>query len=173
MYPETTTRRWYAIYTRSRNEKKVAHELMTRGVEVYLPMIKTLKQWSDRKKWVEEPLFKSYLFVRIFGKDYLEVLQTRGVVRFITFRKERVPIPDEQIEAVRAYLDEPDPISISESCFEPGEHVEVTRGNLKGLTGTMVKVRGKHRVIIEIEVINEKLFLNIPRSFIQIVPSGI
>jgi len=146
-------------------------ELKARGVEVYLPILKTLKQWSDRKKWVEEPLFKSYLFVRIFDKDYLDVLQTRGVVRFITFRKERVPIPDQQIEAVRAYLNEPDPIPITETYFEPGSHVRITRGTMQGLTGTLVKVRGKHRVIVEIEVINEKIFLNVPRSFLQLNPN--
>jgi transcription elongation factor/antiterminator RfaH len=161
------TRRWYAIYTKSRNEKKAAQELRSRGVEVYLPTIKTLRQWSDRKKWVEEPLFKSYLFVRILDKDYLDVLQARGVVHFITFQKKRVPIPDPQIEAVRAYLNETDPIPPDELHFEPGSRVEITRGTMRGLTGTMVKVRGKHRVVIEIEVINEKLFLNVPKSFLQ------
>ena len=100
--------RWYAIYTKSRNEKKVALNLQEKGIEVYLPLLKTLKQWSDRKKWVEEPLFRSYLFVRILDKNYLEVLQTDGVVRFITFRQERVPVPDQQIEAVKAYLNEDD-----------------------------------------------------------------
>ena len=109
--------RWYAIYTKSRNEKKVALNLQEKGIEVYLPLLKTLKQWSDRKKWVEEPLFRSYLFVRILDKNYLEVLQTDGVVRFITFRQERIPVPDQQIEAVKAYMNEDNRLNIAEFNF--------------------------------------------------------
>ncbi len=103
-------KKWYAIYTKSRNEKKLATNLKARGIEVYLPLLKTLKQWSDRKKWVEIPLFRSYLFVHILDKEYLDVLQTDGVVRFITFRKERIPIPESQILAVKSYLEEDNPV---------------------------------------------------------------
>ncbi len=157
-------KRWYAIYTKSRNEKTVADALVIKDVEVYLPLLKTLKQWSDRKKWVEIPLFRSYLFVRIRDPEYFEILKTPGVVRFITFQNERVPIPDQQIEAVKAYLDDEDRMPLPDTHYEPGDTVEITRGTMKGLVGAMVKVQGKQRVIIDISAIGERIFLNISRS---------
>ncbi|HDO06779.1 MAG TPA: hypothetical protein ENG85_03760, partial [Bacteroidetes bacterium] len=69
---------WYALYVRSRTEKKVAVELEGADIDFYLPLEKRLRQWSDRKKWVEEPLFRSYIFVHITQKEYYKVLQTRG-----------------------------------------------------------------------------------------------
>ena len=159
--------KWYAIYTKSRNEKKVAANLQEKGIEVYLPLLKTLKQWSDRKKWVEEPLFRSYLFVRILDKNYLEVLQTDGVVRFITFRQERIPVPNQQIEAVKAYLNEDNRLNLEEFNFEPGDKVEVIRGPMRGLLGVLVMVKGKQRVLIEIESIGQRLIINLPKSILK------
>ena len=162
----TESKKWYAIYTKSRNEKKLATNLKARGIEVYLPLLKTLKQWSDRKKWVEIPLFRSYLFVHILNKDYLEVLQTDGVVRFITFRKEKIPIPESQILAVKSYLEEDDPALLENLEYLPGDRVEVNRGPLRGLLGILVEVKGKQRVMVEIESIGQKLILNLPKSII-------
>jgi len=162
--------RWYAIYTKSRNEKKVAENLSAKGINVYLPLLKTLRQWSDRKKKVEVPLFHSYLFVRIIDKEYLNVLQTDGVVRFITFRKERIPIPDYQIEAVKAYLNEEGPVHQDETDYIQGDYVEVIRGPMKGLRGSLVSFKGKQRVQIEIESIGQQLFLNLPKSILEKIP---
>jgi len=160
-------KKWYAIYTKSRNEKKLATNLAARGIEVYLPLLKTLKQWSDRKKWVEIPLFRSYLFVHIFETDYLEVLQTDGVVRFVTFRKEKIPIPESQILAVKSYLEEDNPILMENLVYLPGDRVEISRGPLRGLLGVLVEVKGKQRVMVEIESIGQRLILNLPKSIIS------
>ena len=159
--------RWYAIYTKSRTEKKVASDLAEKGVEVYLPLLKTLKQWSDRKKWVEEPLFRSYLFVRILDRNYIEVLQTDGVVRFITFRQERIPVPDQQIEAVKAYLNEDSQINLEEFNYQPGDRVEVVRGPMQGLLGVLIMIKGKQRVLVEIESIGQRLIINLPKSLLK------
>ena len=161
-------KKWYAIYTKSRTEKKVASDLEARGIEIYLPLLKTLRQWSDRKKWVEVPLFSCYLFVHICDSDYPEVLKTNGVVHFITFRKKRIPIPYQQIEAVRAYLDEDDPVKLNETNFQPDDSVEVIRGQMRGLTGTLIQVKGKQRVLVEIAGIAQKLIINIPKSVLKL-----
>ena len=161
------TERWYALYTKSRNEKMVATILKEKGIEVYLPLLKTLKQWSDRKKWVEEPLFRSYLFVRILDRNYLEVLQTDGVVRFITFRQERIPVPDQQIEAVKAYLNEDSQINLEEFNYQPGDRVEVVRGPMQGLLGVLIMIKGKQRVLVEIESIGQSLIINLPKSILK------
>ncbi len=95
---------WYALYTKSRNEKKVHQLLEEAGIESYLPLIKTLKQWSDRKKWVEEPLFKSYIFVQVQANQYYHVLNIPGIVRYITFEGKAVIVPEKQILAIKQFL---------------------------------------------------------------------
>ena len=98
-------KKWYAIYTRPRWEKKVSAALDEKEIENYLPLIKTLKIWSDRKKWVQEPLFKSYLFVHVNKHEYIPALQTPGVVKYVSFEKRAVAIPPLQIEAVKAFIE--------------------------------------------------------------------
>jgi transcriptional antiterminator RfaH len=86
--------KWYAVYTRSRFEKQVLKGLQDQGIEAYLPLIKTVRQWSDRKKTVEVPLFSSYVFVHIDRRFYDQVLQTMGVVKYISFEgKTATPPP--------------------------------------------------------------------------------
>lgn len=160
---------WFALYARSRNEKKVNELLQREGIETYLPLLKTLKQWSDRKKWVEEPLFKSYLFVHIDRSEYMKVLQTDGVVCFITFESKAVPVPPQQILAIKQFLNnEEDPELLSES-FEIGDKIEIIRGSLKGLTGDLIDLRGKQKVKIEIESIGKSIYLTIPKSFLKVI----
>src|ERR1700733_7715831 len=90
--------KWYPVYTHPRSEKKAYEALIKKGVEAYLPLHRQLKQWSDRKKWVEEPFIKSYLFVHINESEQTEVLMTKGVTRFIYFSGRIASMPDRQIE---------------------------------------------------------------------------
>ncbi len=159
---------WYALYVKSRTEKKVALELEGTGIEFYLPLEKRLKQWSDRKKWVEEPLFRSYIFVHIEPKEYYKVLQTRGAVKYISFEGKAVPVPPQQIDAIKIYLSEKDPEINGDQVWEVGKEVEVMSGKLTGLKGKLVKVNGKNRVKVEIEVVGSAIILNIPRKHLRI-----
>jgi transcription antitermination factor NusG len=160
---------WYALYVKSRAEKKVATELSHLGVEFYLPLQKVLKQWSDRKKWVEEPLFRSYLFVFIDQTDYYNVLNVQGAVKYITFEGKAVPVPNQQIEAIRYYLNEKDPEKIDETDWEKGRKVEVIAGSLTGLMGELVEVKGKHKVLVEIEAVGSAILLQIPKSKLRVI----
>ena len=99
-------RKWYAIYTKPRWEKKVAERLDEKGIEHFLPLIKTLKIWSDRKKWIQEPLFRSYIFVHVNPSEYLPALQTPGALRYITIESRPVAIPPIQIDAIRTWIEE-------------------------------------------------------------------
>lgn len=158
---------WYAIYTRSRAEKKVLAEFIHTDIEAYLPLVLRLRKWSDRKKLVEEPLFRSYIFVHITEKEYFKVLNTQGVLKFITFGREAVKIPPEQIEAIRFYVsdkesEEDNPVELSE-----GQLVKVKHGPMEGLIGRMIRMKGKFRLIVQIEAIGKSLTLNIPRSRVE------
>jgi len=159
--------KWYAVYTNPRAEKKAHAELSARGIEAYLPLQRSLKQWSDRKKWVEEPLFKSYLFVHISQKQYYEVLQTPGIVRYITFEGQAVPIPENQIEAIRYFLSETGPAIPESGSFTPGDTVVVTRGPMHGLPGEIVAEAGKYKVRVEIATVGQSILVTIPYSMLK------
>ena len=91
-------RNWFAIYVKSRHEKCVHAELQQKGIESSLPLMNVTRQWSDRRKKVEVPLFRGYVFVRIdISKEKFDVLQTDGVVKFVTFNNVTVPIPEDQM----------------------------------------------------------------------------
>ena len=138
--------RWYAAYTKPRNEKKVYDRLVAAGIETYLPLQRRLKQWSDRKKMVEEPLFRSYIFVKILHKDYYNVLNVFGVVRYITFEGKAVPIPDNQINLIKQLLEQDFEVESVEETLEPGMMVEVKLGSLIGLIGELVEHKGKKKI---------------------------
>ncbi|NOY38140.1 MAG: UpxY family transcription antiterminator [Chlorobi bacterium] len=163
---------WYAVYTRPRNEKKVRDLLTNSGFECYLPMVKTLRLWSDRKKWVYFPLFRSYIFVRIDLKDYHDVLNTEGIVKFIRFGDGPVPIPEKQIKAIRMYEKSGEIIHDQEIDIQIGDSVEVIHGPLKGLSGKMVAVNRRKKVQIIIEGVQHSVYLYIPRSFLRKIPGA-
>jgi transcriptional antiterminator RfaH len=157
---------WYAAYTRSRNEKKVARELDEQHIEYYLPLYKTIRQWSDRKKKVEVPLINSYIFVRIVEREYLKVLQTTGVVHIICFSGKPVPIPDWQIENLKVMLGAEVPFTTEIRELEEGEEVIVRSGPLSGLKGTIVQIKGRHKLLIRISALSYNLILDIDPRYV-------
>jgi transcriptional antiterminator RfaH len=158
---------WFAAYTHSRAEKKVARELQKQGIEHYLPLIKTLKQWSDRKKKVEEPLIRSYIFVRISPKEYRTVLQTPGVVTIIHFSGKPVPVPDWQINNLKILMGTEVPVAIEDREFAAGEEVQISRGSLEGLRGTIMQVKGQHKLVISIHALHYHLTIDIDPVFVE------
>ena len=162
-------RYWYAIYTRPRYEKRVAGLLTQGGIENYLPLMKSLRQWSDRKKIVEMPLFPSYIFVHINEKEYFYTIKVEGIVRFVTFEKKRVIVPDYQIEAIRKYVETGEEIIVNKEDYSVGKLVRVIHGSMKGLEGRLVELLGKQRVKVEIESIQKTLFIMIPMGNLEII----
>lgn len=159
--------RWYAVYTKPRNEKKVMSLLSGKGITCYVPLIKRLKQWSDRRKWVEEPLLNSYAFVNISRNSYNDVLNTPGVVRFITFEGSAVSIPDNQIEILRKIVSSDLEVDVSADQFREGDKVRIRSGPLYGIAGELVEFRGKKLVLMRIEQIGQSLLVNIPVSLLE------
>jgi len=167
-----TDMHWYAAYTHSRAEKKVARELEKQGIEHYLPLIKTLKQWTDRKKKVEEPLIRSYIFVHITEKEYRDVLHTTGVMTIVRFSGKPVAIPDWQIENLKILLGTSLPITVENHDFVAGEEVRITRGTLEGLRGIIQKLKGEHKLVISIHALHYHLTVDIDPSFVEPVMSN-
>ena len=169
MTADKDSKKWFAIYVKSRNEKKVFKSLNDIGIESFLPLITKIKQWSDRKKKVEEPLFNSYLFVNIPLSYYYKVLNVNGVVRFICFEKKPVEVPENQIEAIKKYICDTDihDVDYESINFKEGELVRIKSGQMKDLTGRFVEIKGKHRIMIEIEVVGQYLPINIARTNVE------
>ena len=171
MTTDKNKKKWFAIYVKSRNEKKVFKTLDDIGVESFLPLITKMKQWSDRRKKVEEPLFRSYLFVCIPLSDYYKVLNVSGVVKFICFEKKPVEVPENQIIAIKKYISDTDlhDVDYENIDFKEGELVRIKSGQMKDLVGRFVKINGKHRVVIDIEAVGQSLPINIARSNVEAV----
>lgn len=143
------TYRWYALYTRSRSEKKLFLELEEKGIEAYLPLKKELRVWSDRKKWIETPLFTSYVFVKVSDREYYEAIKSNWAVRYVCFEGRAVPIPDSQIESLKLFLqDTKRNVELTQNSLKKGDHLEVTLGPLKGVHGELLELRGQHRLVL-------------------------
>lgn len=161
---------WYAVYTRVNKEKKILSTLEELNVECYLPLTKTLKQWSDRKKWIEEPLFSCYVFVRVSNIEFFKVLHTSGVVNYVSFGGKAQSIPDKQLEGIRTFVEQDKTeVTITKESIEPGTKAEVLYGPLKGVQGEIVKFNGKFRILIRIPMMGYCLHANISKDEIRIL----
>ena len=140
---------WFVIYTKSRNEKKVAELLQKNGVEVFCPLVKLKKNWSDRKKIVETPLFNSYVFVNLSEKDRNVVFYVPGVIRYLFWLKKPAIVKDSEIESLKTILHETmDSFTIEN--YQIGDTVKISEGVFKGLDGVIEKQsNNKLHVILE------------------------
>lgn len=159
--------KWFALYTKSRAEKRVYEELVDKGITTYLPLDKKLKQWSDRKKWVEEPFIRSYIFVNIEFDNLDKALNTPGVVTVVRFEGKPAPVQEKQIEIIKSILNSNEDYEICSETFEPGEKVRVDGGLLKGLEGELVHHLNKFKVLVRIETINQNILIRINPSYLK------
>jgi len=163
---------WYAVYTRPRFEKQVLKGLVDQGIEGYLPLIKTMRQWSDRKKMVEVPLFSSYVFVHINRSSYDQVLQTHGVVKYISFEGKAATIPSDQIDNLKIIIDSNEKVETTWESRRKGDQVIVTAGSLKGLKGELITEGNRKKVLVRIQGIDQNLTVEVHRSLIEAIREG-
>jgi transcription antitermination factor NusG len=157
---------WYALHTRSRHEKSVSLELSQKGIKHYLPLVETVKKWSDRRKLVEEPLFPGYIFVNISCEDQISALETRGAVQFIGSNGKPWLVPPKQVEAVYIALSSKlkcDPYPY----LKVGANVYVTRGPLKGYHGILIEKNKKHRLILSVHLIGQSIAVEIDAADVK------
>jgi len=165
-----TKKSWFVIYTRSRAEKKVFEELTIQNIECFLPLQKKLRQWKDRKKWVETPLISGYCFVRIDRSEYDRVLQSHNVVCYVRFEGKAATIPDEQINALKTMLKQFDfEVNVTQETFKPGKIVEVIEGSMIGLRGELIEARGKNKFVLRLQQINSTFTVEIPATHLSLV----
>ena len=159
---------WIAVYTKARHEKIVKEEFMNKGFETYLPLLRERRKWSDRKKWVEFPMFRSYVFVRIYLNEILPVLETPGVVRIISFGEKPAVINDKHISDIKLILNggyKPQ----NTDYFMRGDKVIVNQGPLKGIHGEIVRMDNHDRLILRINEIQNSISVKIEKQFLKIL----
>ena len=170
---ELLERHWYALYVRSRSEKKVVSQLEEMGIEAYLPLVTRIKQWSDRRKKIYEPLFKSYVFVHSNTKEYLPILNVYGVMKFVTFEKEAVVVPDNQIVAIKKFVEDYEHGEgykmQNNDELKVGQTVRIINGPMKGLTGKLETIHNKRHLIVYIEVVGQYIPVHLPRAKVELV----
>lgn len=159
--------KWYAVYTNPRAEKLVYSRLLETGVEAFLPLQKTYRQWSDRKKLVEKPLLSSYVFVKVITKNFPLVYKTTAVVKFVSFEGQPVAIPQNQIDNLRLLINSDAEIEVTGEELSKGDNVEVVSGSLVGLTGELISIGGKKRVVVRIDKLEQNIVVKIPVTFLR------
>lgn len=164
--------RWYAAYTSANHEKRVAEQLGVRGVEHFLPLYASARRWKDRRVTLHLPLFPGYVFVRVALRDRLRVVEVPGVARLVGFDGSPSALPDQEIGALRSGLEsgvraEPHPY------LTVGRRVRLMSGPLAGITGVVLRRKGRFRVVISIESIERSIAVDTELADIEIEASPI
>lgn len=154
--------RWYAIHTRARHEKAVTAQLQRTGVTTFLPLIRQTHRWSDRQKTIQCVLFDCYTFVCLesYPQKYLHVVKTHGVVGFVGIRGVGLPIPDKEIEDIRALLANDIPCT-PYPFLRTGRRVRIRGGCMDGLEGILVAKNSDQSLVVSVEMIQRSLAVRI------------
>ena len=168
IYEETL---WYAGYTASRHEKRVAEHLEQRGVQHFLPLYDTIRRWNNGRHRVQLPVFPGYVFIRLALRDRLRVFEIPGFVRLVGFSSVPVPLPDSEINAMQQAFKqgihaEPHPY------LSTGSHVEIVRGPLQGMRGILLRRQGPWRVVLSVDLIMRSMAVEVDADDVVSVVNG-
>ncbi len=156
-------KRWYAVYTRPRAEKRIDTLLQKKLIESWCPLQKVQRQWSDRKKTILQPIFTSYVFVHVTEKQRIAVLETDGVINYVHYLGKPAIIRNEEVEQIKSYLQEEDVEITTESweSLEENIKVQITSGVFMENTGTIIK-SGKKRLYVKLESLGQVMIVEFP-----------
>ena len=167
--PGSAEKRWFVYYTKSRHEKKVLDLLERRGYEVFLPIHAVVRQWSDRKKKVEVPLFNSYIFVFSYEHEIPTVLTTPGISWSVRYNGKPAVLRQNEMELIQRFVSTGLFVEteLIPSQFDPGDKVVVRDGPLKGVTGILEKTVAEARFIVAIESIQQVIKVQLPGYLLE------
>ena len=159
---------WYALQVRSRKEGYVASQIMGQGYECLLPTYKSVRKWSDRVKEVEQPLFPGYLFCRFDFQNRRPVITTPGVLQIVGYGRTAISVSDEEIQSLQLAVSSGMPKQ-PWPYLEVGQRVRVNYGTLSGLEGILVNVKGNHRVILSVTLLQRSVAMEVETSWLSVV----
>lgn len=158
---------WYALYVKSKTEKKVAQRLTAKGFEAFCPLKIVFNQWSDRKVRIEQPFFSSYVFVRFSLKDRLTILETPGVVNLVFWLKEAAVIKDKEMQKVISFFDDNKDKEISSEPYEIGQKAVISGGAFKDQIGIIV-TEYKNKLILEMKQFQVSFSVEVDKENVRI-----
>ena len=161
--------KWYVVYTQSRAEKKAAEYLHDVDIQYFLPLIKTIRQWSDRKKKVELPLFPSYMFVYVNHTQYYEVLEIPYISRYIFYDGKPASISQKEIDKIKKLINADVEMEVTSEKILPGQQIEITHGLLRGIKGEMVSYKGTNMVAIKIQQIEFSMLIHVAVNHLKLI----
>ncbi len=159
--------RWYILYVRSRSEKRVMERMQKLNFTVFLPLIKTMRQWSDRKKQVQVPLFTGYLFIKVDPTQFTSVRLIEGVVNFVQQEKKYAMIAEDKILSIKQFIETGLHIEASSENFAAGEKVKINFGPLQNCEGELIDIKNEKQFIVRLGMINQVLIVNVPASYLE------
>jgi len=158
---------WFVLVTRSRHEKKCEQLLQKKGFEVFLPLQKVMREWSDRKKEIEVPLFSGYLFIRFDNSMRIDVLNTPGIVCFVRYNQQDAVIPESQIQAINIALQNVKNIEVVDQGFAQGQEILIQSGPFKGQFGQIIQYKSKRKILVSIDAIGKALIIEIGKTQVE------
>jgi len=166
----TETKNWYAVYTRPRWEKKVAEIFSRHKIENYCPLNRVVRQWSDRKKVIYEPLFTSYVFVKVTDKDHLHLRKTAGVINLVYWLNKPAVIPEHEIDAIKRFLSEYMNVELQKKPINVNDTVRVVDGPLMLREGQVLYVKNK-TVKVALPSLGYMMNAEIETANVEIIPA--
>ncbi len=155
---------WFVIYTKPRHEKKIAEQLGNMNVENFLPIVKSLRTWSDRRKYVDAPLFPSYIFVRLEDlQGYFNSLEVNGVLHYVRTGKQIAAVEEAIISNLKllVYNSQKD-IEVSSGYIKPGRNLFIKEGPFTGFTCEIIDYKGKQKMLVRIELLQRNILVDMP-----------
>lgn len=162
------TCQWHALYTFPKQEKKIERELSYNSIDCYLPLIVQRRKWTDRIKKVELPLFPCYIFVRINKRQVSDVLGIQGAARLVKFDGEPAVISQSEIDRIKLLLNTDTEIDNEEAVIT-GATYRVNYGPFAGLEGTLIRKKGKCRLVVSVRMIGQAVSVEIPKAYLELV----
>jgi transcription antitermination factor NusG len=164
--------RWFAVYTHYKREKLVARRLASKDIEHFLPLQKLTKRYTRKVKHLELPLINCYIFVKITKPEYVRVLETEDVLKFIRFRKNLISIPEEEIDILRLIVGENIEVEVEHGSLNVGDEVEIIGGQLTGLRGTLYEQRSGKNFVVALEKLGYSLLMQLDPQLLRRVGPG-
>jgi transcription antitermination factor NusG len=159
---------WYAVYTKPRWEKKVAEGLQKKGIEHYCPLNRVVRQWSDRKKTIMEPLFSSYVFVHVAEDRKWQVKEVEGVLNYVYWLGKPALIPNEDIERIKRFLNEHEQVQVTSGTFKINDKVRIISGPFMNAEAQVVALKG-NRVSVEIPSMAISLHATVKTTALEMI----
>lgn len=161
------------IYTRPRHERKVADQLSEVSIDYFLPVTRTLRKWHDRKKYIDMPLFPSYIFVHLKDeKNYFSSLSLEGVLYYVRSGKHIARVSDELINDIRQVVGHGDEIEVSPDYFHPGRQMAINDGALAGLRCEVVRYNGREKILVRVQLLQRSLLVAMPANTLVSLPGN-